>query len=350
MVNGVAVGTRSIADGGRCFVIAEIGVNHDGNPDTAHALVDAAFASGADAVKFQLFKAEDLASQDAPLAEYQSRSNVATSQVEMLKSLELAADILPSMAEHARRLGLAFIVSPFDDESARQLIAMDVDAIKIASGEITNHLLLRQLATAGCPLIVSTGMSTLAEVDDAMRVLTTNGAQPELVLLHCVSRYPAPAETANLRAIHTMRQRFRVPIGFSDHTMGTTVAVAAVALGACVIEKHLTYDVRAVGPDHAASIEPAEFARMVQSIRVVESAIGDGVKQPAPGEDEIAMVARKSLCVRNEVGSGQRIKYDDLVAMRPGTGISPSRTAELIGRQVKRALPRLTQLRWDDLN
>jgi N,N'-diacetyllegionaminate synthase len=350
LVKGVAVGSRLIEDGGRCFVIAEIGVNHDGNPDTAHALIEAACESGADAVKFQLFKAEVLASRDAPLAEYQSRANVATSQVEMLTRLELAPDILPSMAEHARRLGLAFIVSPFDEESARQLISQDVDAIKIASGELTNHLLLRQLSSGNRPLIVSTGMSTLTEVEDAMRVMTTDGAQSDLVLLHCVSRYPAPAETANLRAIQTMRHRFHLPIGFSDHTLGTTVALAAVALGACVIEKHLTYDIHAIGPDHAASIEPSEFATMVRSIRVVESAIGDGVKQPAPGEDEIAMVARKSLYVRNELGSGQSIKYEDLMAMRPGTGISPSRSAELIGRRVKRALPRLTQLQWDDLN
>lgn len=334
----------------QCFVIAEAGVNHNGDLGLAHRLVDAAVQTGADAVKFQTFSAERLVSASAPKAEYQKATTGADeSQLTMLQRLELSeADHLELMA-HCRDAGIAFLSTPFDEEAADLLMRIGVEAIKTPSGELTNLPYLAHVAALGLPLIVSTGMANLGEVEQAVATVTAAGAPP-LALLHCVSAYPTRPEDANLRAMATLAACFGCPTGFSDHTPGIGVAIAAAALGGRVLEKHLTLDRTLPGPDHQASLEPATFAAMVAGIREAAVAVGDGRKRPRPVEAEVAGVARKSVVTARPLAAGTVLAAGDLRIKRPGTGIAPAQAPLLLGRRLRQDVGTDHVLAWADLD
>lgn len=344
----VLVGGHGIGPGHPCFVIAEVGVNHNGDLDLAHRLIDAAVASGADAVKFQTFTPELLAASDAPKAEYQEARDPSSSQLEMLRRLRLDGAAHAVLQRHAGDVGILFLSSAFDRESVQLLDSLDVPAIKVPSGEITNRDLLAAIGATGRPVLMSTGMATIDDVDRAIEWV--GAATSDLLLFHCVSRYPAPPEDANLKAMDALRERYGVPVGWSDHTEGIAVSTGAVALGANAIEKHLTLNQTLPGPDHAASLEPDEFAEMVRAIRTVESALGSGAKAPAEGEAELAAIARKSLHWSRALERGAVIADTDLVALRPGTGIPPSESSRLIGRRVAVATVAGRMVRPDDVD
>ncbi|MCU1486924.1 MAG: N-acetylneuraminate synthase [Actinomycetia bacterium] len=340
---------RSIGAGSSCFVIAEVGVNHNGDVHLAHDLVDAAADTGADAVKFQTFRALDLVAPGAPTATYQRTGRSGQDrQLELLAGLELPIDALQALRDRCRSRGITFLSTPFDPSSADLLDELDVPAFKVSSGELTNLPFLADLAGRGRPMLVSTGMADLADVAAAVDVIRGAG-NDDLVLLQCVSCYPAPAAAANLRAMASMREAFGVEIGYSDHTLGATVAIAAVALGASVLEKHLTLDRTQPGPDHRSSLEPAELTSLIVAVRDVEAALGDGVKQPAPCEAETAAVARKSLVTTRDLPAGHPLADDDLAARRPGTGFAPDRRDDLLGRRLARDVGVGTVLGPDDL-
>lgn len=334
-----SIAGRRVGPGEPCFIIAEAGVNHDGSVETAHLLVDAAARAGADAVKFQTFKADLLATSDAPKAEYQARTTDASeTHFEMLRRLELSADAHRELMSHCDEKGLLFMSSPFDEASADLLSELEVAVFKIPSGEITNLPLLARVAKKGKPMIVSTGMATLGEVETAVR--TINDADNEdIILLHCVSNYPADPADVNLRAMATMAASFGLPVGFSDHTMGIEIPIAAVALGACVVEKHFTLDRDTPGPDHVASLEPDELIAMVRGIRIAELALGDGQKVPAASEADTAAVARKSLVAAREIPAGATITEDMVAIKRPGTGLPPAMRPHVIGRVARDRVP-----------
>ena len=331
------------------FVIAEAGVNHNGSLDLALQLVDAAKASGADAVKFQTFRADLLATRSAHKAAYQERTTAnSESQFQMLQRLELDEAAHRCLIEHCREVGIQFLSSPFDAQSADLLDAMDLPLYKIPSGEITNLPFLEHLAGKGRPLILSTGMSTLGEVEEAVELLKTAGAT-ELTLLHCVTEYPAPYADVNLRAMLTLKMAFGLPVGYSDHTPGIEIAIAAVALGAEVIEKHFTLDRSLPGPDHAASLEPGELQQMVTAIRHVEAALGNGIKAPAACELPNISVARKSLVALRPLPAGHRLTAGDLDIKRPGNGLAPKMIPALIGRTLRAGLDKDEVITWDHL-
>jgi N,N'-diacetyllegionaminate synthase len=345
----IEVGGRRVGEGAPCFVIAEAGVNHNGDLALAHRLVAAAQAAGADAVKFQTFDPALLAGPQAPRAAYQELGDPgSTSQREMLERLALSREAHKSLQTDAADRGLVFLSSPFDEGSADFLDQLGVPAFKIPSGEVTNRGLLDHLARKGKPLLLSTGMCTLEEVGAALGWIRSAG-DPPVLLLHCVSSYPADAVDANLRALDTLRRTFGVPVGWSDHTLGLTVALAAVAREACVLEKHLTLDRSLPGPDHRASLEPDDFAEMIRQVRIVESSLGSGVKEPRAAEGEIARVARKSLHLRTALAAGIALEAGHLLAQRPGTGLSPARLPELLGRRLRRNLPAGACLQEEDL-
>lgn len=333
----------------RTFVIAEAGVNHDGSPERALALVDAAQRTGADAVKFQTFRADALVTADAAKAAYQ-RTTVPgdDGQYAMLKALELSEADLRRIRDRCDEVGIEFLSSPFDAESADLLDALGMRTFKVPSGELTNLPFLRHLGAKRKPVILSTGMAWLGEVETAVRTLQGAGAAA-VTLLHCVTEYPAPIEQVNLRALHTLREAFGLPVGYSDHTTGIEVSVAAVALGATVVEKHFTLDATLPGPDHRASLEPGPFADLVAAIRRVEAALGDGRKRPAPCEVANAAVVRKSLVAAHDLVAGTRLTAADLAAKRPASGIPPTAWDGVIGRVLRRDLRADERLRWEDL-
>lgn len=341
----VVLAGRRVAAGAPVFVIAEAGVNHDGDLAVAEDLVAAAAEAGADAVKFQTFRTSGLVSADAPLAGYQAeRGPGARNQADLLEQLELAPQAFERLRDRARRLGILFLSSPFDAESLALLEQLELPALKLGSGELTNVPLLTRAAATGRPLILSTGMSTLAEVRAAVQCVRRAGCT-QLALLHCVSCYPAAPEDANLRAMATLEKAFHVPVGFSDHTTGIEVPVAAVAAGACILEKHLTLDRTRPGPDHAASLNPEEFAALVSAVRRVERILGDGRKVPRPAETGVAAVARRSVAAARDLHSGTVLDRDDLTLLRPATGLPPSRLGELQGRRLLCDVPAGTLLR-----
>jgi N,N'-diacetyllegionaminate synthase len=330
----VTIGERSIGEGYPCFIIAEAGVNHDGEVELAHRLIDVAAEAGADAVKFQTYDASALATANAPKADYQIATTGADeTQLQMLRRLELPRSAHAPLKAHCEERGLIFLSTPFDPGSVDFLADLGVLAFKTPSQEIINLPFLRQIARHRRPMIVSTGNSTLAEVDAAMRVIERERASS--VLLHCVSQYPAAAADANLRAMDTLARAFGVPVGFSDHTLGTAVPIAAAALGATVIEKHYTLDRRRAGPDHRASLEPAELRSMVNDIRAVEVALGDGRKRPVDAEADVGRAARKSLVAARDLSEGTVLDADAIAAKRPGTGLSPALTELVLGRRLR---------------
>ncbi|WP_258359746.1 N-acetylneuraminate synthase [Moorella sulfitireducens (nom. illeg.)] len=330
------------------FIIAEAGVNHNGDLRLARKLVDAAVEAGADAVKFQTFKAEKVVTPGAERAQYQKDNMPGKdeSQLEMIKRLELSYAQFRELYAYCWHKGIIFLSSPFDQESIDFLAALGVPYFKIPSGEITNYPFLRRIAGKKRPVILSTGMATLGEVEGALRVLREAGAR-DITLLHCTTNYPALPEEVNLRAMLTMKQAFALPVGYSDHTMGIAVPIAAAALGAEVIEKHLTLDRTFTGPDHRASLEPGEFKEMVAAIRQVEKSLGDGIKRPAPGELAIMPAARRSLVAARDIAAGEIITESCLTARRPGTGIPPNFWDVVVGRQARRDIAAGSILSWD---
>lgn len=320
------------------LIIAEAGVNHNGDLEMARRLIEVAAEAGADAVKFQTFSADRLVGAEAPLAEYQARNlSGATSQHAMLKRLELGREENQVLIDYAARCGVGFLSTGFDIESVDLLTELGVRRIKVPSGEITNLPYLRHVGRLGKPVLLSTGMATLGDVEQALAALEYAGMlRADITLLHCTTEYPAPMTDVNLSAIHTLREAFGVKVGYSDHTSGIEVAIAAVALGAVVIEKHVTLDRNLPGPDHRASLEPAELQAMVAAIRNVERALGDGIKRVTPSESKNRLVARKSLVASRPIRSGEAFSGDNLATRRPGTGLSPMRWDEVIGRRAPR--------------
>lgn len=330
------------------YVIAEAGVNHDGRLEQALRLVAAARAAGADGVKFQVFRAAELATAAAPTAAYQAGS-AGGSQRELLSRLELSDADFRRIRDHCRAVGIDFLATPFSPSDVRRLVELDVPALKIASTDLNNPPLLHAAATTGRPLIVSTGAATAAEIHAAVQWLADWGAAGRLILLHCVSAYPTPLAAANLRAIGALRDAFGVPCGFSDHTTATAVGAWAVAAGAGLLEKHFTLDRSASGPDHAMSLDPPQLAEYVAGVRQAEAALGDGRRGLTPLEAEVRAVARKSVVAAVPLRAGVTLTPEMLTLKRPGGGIPPEQLPAVVGHTVVRDVPADTVLTWDAL-
>ena len=345
----ITIGKRRVGKGEPCFIIAEAGVNHNGSFEFARQLIDVAVDAGCDAVKFQTFKSEKVCSPFAPKATYQAHTTAADeSQLEMVKKLELPFEAFRDLYRYCVYKGILFLSTPFDYESADFLAELPVPAFKISSGEITNLFFLEHLARKGRPLIVSTGMATLEEVAIAIETIRATGNR-QVILLQCVSNYPADPSSMNLRAMHTLEDAFGVDVGLSDHTVGTEIALAAAAMGACVIEKHFTLSRGLPGPDHSASLEPLDLVKLVRGIRNVESALGDGIKQPAAEELDTATVARRSLVAARFIPAGAVLTVDLLDILRPGTGLPPAMRSQVLGRHVRHDIEAGTVLSLDML-
>lgn len=340
-----------------CFIVAEAGVNHNGSVELAFKLVEAAAKAGADAIKFQTYTAEKLVSRDAETAAYQKRQTGEGRQLSLLRQLELSAAVHGELFERSAELGIEFMSTPFDRESADMLVGLGVRRIKVSSGELTNLPFLEFLARKHVPLIVSTGMASLDEVGESVSVIrrvwtTTRLAKPlgeMLTLLHCTSNYPAAFDDVNLRAMHTLATNFDVPVGYSDHTPGIVVPIAAVAMGAAVVEKHLTLGRSLPGPDHEASLEPIEFCDMVRSIRAVEASFGSGEKVPRLNELPIRELVRRSVTSNRPLKAGRVITVDDVTLLRPGNGIAPRDLHRVVGMHVLHDLPAGKTLLWSDI-
>jgi len=332
------------------FVIAEAGVNHNGDLELARRLCDAAHATGADAVKFQTFRAEDLVVPGAPTAGYQQKQTGEQDQFAMLRKLELSEADHAVLRDHCARLGIEFFSTPFSEDAVDLLVKLGVRRMKMPSGELTHRALIAKAAATQLPLLLSTGMATLAEVREALDwVKAARGHLREVAVLHCTSAYPATDEALNLRALQTMADELGLPVGYSDHSLGIEASLAAVALGATVIEKHLTLDRTLPGPDHAASLEPAEFRQMVQGIRRVSRMRGDGLKQPQPQELDAARVARRSIVAAQDIPAGATLQPAMLACRRPATGIAPRDWDRVVGSTARIAIAAGTVLQWDQL-
>ena len=332
------------------FVIAEAGVNHNGDVGLALRLCDAARATGADAVKFQTFRARDLVVPGAPTAEYQARQTGAQDQYAMLEALELSEDQHRQIKAHCDAIGIEFFSTPFSVDAVDMLVRLGVKRIKLSSGELTHRRLVQHAAATGLPLLLSTGMATMDETREALAwVREARGHLRDVTVFHCTSAYPAPDEALNLTAIPAMQRDLGVTIGYSDHSEGVEAALAAVALGAYVIEKHITVDRTLPGPDHSASLEPGEFTRMVAGIRRVSAMRGDGAKAPTPAERDTARVARRSVAASRDIPAGTQITEDMLVCRRPATGIAPRDMGRVVGSRAREAIAAMTVLQWDQL-
>ena len=314
------------------FIIAEAGVNHNGSFDLAKQLVDKAVWAGADCIKFQTFNSKNLVSKNAQKAEYQKKTTDSSeTQLDMLKKLELSKEEFIELRDYCNQKGIQFLSTPFDLESIDFLASIGVKTWKVPSGEITNYPFLRAIGKRKESVIMSTGMCTLDEVRDAIEVLKTFGTS-DITLLHCTTEYPAPYDSVNLKAMLTLQNEFGYRVGYSDHTNGIEIPVAAVAMGATVIEKHFTLDKNMEGPDHKASLEPEELKQMVLSIRNVEVALGNGIKQPSEAEKNNIAIARKSIVAACDINKGEVFTEDNLTAKRPGNGISPMKWNDVLGK------------------
>jgi N,N'-diacetyllegionaminate synthase len=322
----------------KVFIIAEAGVNHNGSTELAKKLIDAAIEAGADAVKFQTFKADKLVSKRAQKADYQKQTTSADeTQYEMIKKLELDENAHRILISYCKEKKIMFLSTPFDHDSIDLLNSFQMPIFKIPSGEITNLPYLHHIGSLGKEVILSTGMANLDEVQDALEVLIKAGTSKEKIsVLHATTEYPCPIGEVNLRAMQTIKAAFGVKVGYSDHTQGIEVPIAAVAMGACVIEKHFTLDRTMEGPDHKASLEPDELKAMVQAIRHIEQALGDGVKRPSESEQKNISVARKSILASRPIKIGETFSDNNLIVKRPGNGISPMRWDEIIGHKATR--------------
>jgi N,N'-diacetyllegionaminate synthase len=348
-MNEFEIAGRKIGPGYPCFIIAEAGVNHNGDVELARRLIDVAVEAGADAVKFQSFKAEGVVSASAPKAEYQMETtNTDESQLDMLRQLELSRQAHLELQAYCQERSILFLSTPFDRESVDLLVEMDVPGFKIGSGEVNSLPHLAYIASKGKPVILSTGMSYLGEVEEAVRVMRDAGC-PQIAVLHCVSNYPAEPSDINLKAIPAMAAALNVPVGFSDHTVGNTVPLAAVAIGACIIEKHFTLDKTMTGPDHRASVDPEELKLMIQTIRSVESALGTGIKAPAAAEEHNREIVRRSVAAASDIAKGEVLNESDLTLLRPGSGIPPSLLPEVAGRTARKDFRSGEIIAWSDL-
>jgi N-acetylneuraminate synthase len=343
----ISIGNKKIGELEPCFIIAEAGVNHNGNISSARRLIDAASDAGADAVKFQTFKTENLVTPYAEKAEYQEKNDpTEMTQFEMLKKLEFSEAEFKKLSTHAKKKGIVFLSTAFDDESLDLLVRLDVPAFKIPSGEITNFPCMDKIAMQKKPVILSTGMSTMEEVKEAVTYLQEHGCR-DIILLHCTTSYPAPLKSVNLRVLDTLRDVFHLPVGYSDHTEGILVPIAAVARGASVVEKHFTLDRTLPGPDHAASIEPDELKTMISVIRKVEQVLGTSDKKPESCEISNRNVVRKSVVASENIPKGSLLSESMLTLKRPGTGIEPKYLQDLVGKRVKKAINKDTLISRD---
>jgi len=317
----------------KVFIIAEAGVNHNGSSDIAKELIDAAVKAGADAVKFQTFKAANLVSKTAQKADYQKRTtDVEESQFEMIQKLELDVDAHKKLISYCKHKNILFLSTPFDHESIELLHKLGLEVFKIPSGEITNLPYLRHIGSLNKRVILSTGMANLGEIEAAINVIIQAGSnRKNITILHANTEYPTPMKDVNLKAMVTIGNAFNTNYGYSDHTLGIEVPIAAVALGASIIEKHFTLDKNMPGPDHRASLEPHELISMIQAIRNIEQALGSTVKKPSPSEAKNKSIARKSLVAKTSIKEGEFFTEENLTIKRPGTGISPMRWDEVIG-------------------
>ncbi len=346
MRNEIQINGRRIGADHPCYIIAEVGVNHNGDIGLAHQLIDLAAAAGADAIKFQTFVTDELTLSDAPQADYQTRSVGEKTQADMLRQYELPFAAFAELQAHCAAAGVDFISTAFDAVSLDFIIGLKPACLKWPSGEINNLPLLRMAARSGLPLLLSTGMGTLTEVSRALDWL---GPDVPTVILQCVSQYPAEIEDQNIRVLPAMQGAFACPVGFSDHTIGPYAAIAARALGMAVLEKHFTMDRRMPGPDHHASVEPEDFKELVRIIRAIELGLGDGIKRPRDVESNVAKVARKSLVYRRDLGVGHILGEDDLTSKRPGTGVAPDQFDSFIGRRLKQPVRQDTMVKPDDV-
>lgn len=322
----------------KTIIIAEAGVNHNGSIELAKKMIDEAVIAGADYIKFQTFKAEKLVSVNAEKADYQKETTkVDETQFEMLKKLELDTNTHKELIKYCDSKGIKFISTPFDLDSIDLLFDLGVELFKIGSGEITNYPYIKKIATKGLPVILSTGMSNLSEVEQALKVLLDYGLKREdITLLHANTEYPTPFVDVNLKAMLTLKDAFKINVGYSDHTPGIEVSIAAVAMGATVLEKHFTLDKTMDGPDHKASLEPPELKAMVESIRNIEKAIGSGIKKASDSEKKNMPIARKSIVATHDILKGEILTKENITTKRPGTGISPMRWNEVLGRIANR--------------
>lgn len=345
----IRIGRRTVGGDAPCYVIAEAGVNHNGDAALAHRLVDIAAGAGADAVKFQTFDAKKVASSTARKAAYQERNDGADgSQAEMLSRLELPVPVFRELRAHCDEAGVDFISTAFDHDSLDVVADLAPATLKWPSGEIDNLPLIDHAAGLGLPVILSTGMATLGEVETALERFARGGCT-DIAILHCTSNYPAAPEDLNLRAMATLATAFRRPVGFSDHSAGTVAALAARPLGMSVLEKHYTSDRGLPGPDHLASLEPGELSRLICDLRDVEAMLGDGIKRPCPAELETAKVARRSITLARDLPEGHVLAAEDLVMLRPASGLPPSRIGDVLGRRLSRSLAREHPLSIGDL-
>lgn len=353
MINPVQIGNYKIGPGNSCFIIAEAGVNHNGDVKLAHQLIDAAIKSGANAVKFQSFITEALVTSKTPKAEYQIKTTGGNSgQYKMLKSLEMSADDHAKLKDHCDQAGTLYLCTPYDNISVDMLDKIDISAFKVASTDTTNVPLLRYIASKGRPVILSTGFSSLGQVECAVESLNESGLKGKTILLQCTAEYPAPIDEINLRAIVTMQQAFGCPVGFSDHTEGTDAGPWSVAIGSCVVEKHFTLDRNMAGPDHRASLEPDEFSDLVRKIRQIERSLGDGIKRIMPSELKNKAVMQKSLVAVKAIKAGETITPDSLTCKRPGTGLSPAFYDQVVGKKADRDIEEneiltLSSIEWN---
>ena len=335
-------------DTSKVFIIAEAGVNHNGSLDLAYQLIDVAKDAGADAVKFQTFKAENVVSELADKAEYQKKTTGSDkSQLEMIKELEISFNDFIKLKKYCDKKGIMFLSTPFDHQSIDFLHDL-VDIYKIPSGEIINYPYLKHIAAKNKPIIMSTGMANLREVEEAINTIRTVNSKAKISLLHCTTNYPTPYEEVNLKAMLTLAAVFKLPVGYSDHTLGIEISVAAVAMGAKIIEKHFTLDKKLPGPDHKASLELGELKEMVKAIRNIEIALGDGIKKPNKSEIEIMKVVRKSLMATRDIRAGEIIKESDIAIKRPGTGILPKFKEIVIGMKLINDIRQDEPFRWEN--
>jgi len=347
-MDAIAVGNRRIGPGNPCFIIAEAGINHNGSLDKARKMVDAAKRAGADAIKFQLYRAEEQVSHVAPTAKYQKKQTGSEVMIEMAKSYDLPWDAHREIFKLCREIGIIYMSSCFDPRAVDFLLQIGGEAIKIASGEITNYPLLAYAAATERPIILSTGMCTLQDVAGAVDHIRANGKSP-LALMHCVSNYPSAPGTINLRAMQTLAEAFGVPVGYSDHTLGNAVSVAAVSLGARIIEKHFTLDKTLPGPDHAMSLDPMQLQSFVEAIRIAETALGSSIKAVQPGEEGVRKVARRSLVSRRRISAGERLDEDNVTLKRPASGIDPRLWKAVRGRKANADIEEDVPVTWEML-
>ncbi len=322
------------------LIIAEAGVNHNGDIELAKKLIDAAAEAGVDYVKFQTFNSKKLVSKNAQKADYQKENTKDSSetQLSMLQKLELSKEDHLVLIAYCKTKNINFLSTAFDMESIKFLHELNIDLWKIPSGEITNLPYLRKIGSYGKPVIISTGMAEMAEIEDAIKVIKSAGTNPNnITVLHCNTEYPTPMVDVNISAMNSISENFNVPVGYSDHTLGIEVPIAAVALGATVIEKHFTLDKKMEGPDHKASLDPEELKAMVSSIRNIEKAIGNGIKAPSPSEAKNKSIARKSIVASKDIRKGEIFSTENLTVKRPGTGISPMRWDEIIGTKADKS-------------